>query len=69
MLELPDRLPPGALCAGADAALAHDLATTGALWWHGRGAHGRRHWAPSPAGPPAWAPAPRTRPTPTPATP
>ena len=37
MLELPDRLPPGALCDGADAALAHDLATTGALWWHGAG--------------------------------
>lgn len=35
MLELPDRLPPGALCDGADTALAHDLATTGALWWTG----------------------------------
>jgi hypothetical protein len=35
MLELPDRLPPGALCDGADAALAHDLATTGVHWWTG----------------------------------
>ena len=35
MLELPDRLPPGALCDGADAALANDLATTGAHWWTG----------------------------------
>jgi len=35
MLELPDTLPPGALCdAGADL-LADALAGTGALWWAG----------------------------------
>jgi hypothetical protein len=37
MLELPNRLPPGALCDGADAALTQDLATTGAHWWDGTG--------------------------------
>jgi hypothetical protein len=37
MLELPDRLPPGALCDGSDDLLAADLALTGAHWWHGAG--------------------------------
>lgn len=37
MLELPDRLPPGALCDAAGEVLARDLAATGALWWTGPG--------------------------------
>ncbi|REC53668.1 hypothetical protein DRV84_14850 [Rhodosalinus sediminis] len=35
MLELPDRLPPGALCDGTGEILAGDLAPTGALWFAG----------------------------------
>ncbi len=35
MLELPDRLPPGALCDGTVGLLTESLAEAGALWWHG----------------------------------
>jgi hypothetical protein len=35
MLELPDRLPAGALCDGSGDLLAGDLAPTGALWFAG----------------------------------
>ncbi len=33
MLELPDALPPGALCAATPAAIGKSL--RGAFWWHG----------------------------------
>lgn len=35
MLELPDRLPPGALCDGGADLLAEALAAAAALWWTG----------------------------------
>lgn len=35
MLDLPDRLPPGALCDGTDALLAAALAPSAPHWWAG----------------------------------
>jgi hypothetical protein len=37
MLDLPDALPPGALCDGGADLLAETLAEAGALWWAGSG--------------------------------
>jgi hypothetical protein len=51
MLEVPADLPPGALCDGAEAILADDLADGGGLWWAGAGLTAARDgsvtaWAP-----------------------